>query len=714
MDSGRKKIAFKWRQTAVTSPVYLKDKDAGLSAPSCWDTAPNEDSGALHLSGSPGPDGLGELSLDTPKRKAKVLHENVPNLDTVKLRKLSRRNSENLASELSCQEKPMDNSYKQMEFPESQEVSPPPSHSFVLKKKDRTPEEGSKAIYRMALLAAIGSTTARHSSTKILQSLSCVSSPVRTEVPSSASLDRTAVNINCSSTKTENKSEDNSNDQEDQSSSLWVFEDTEAQSYHSEPKTDGKSVVLKEDSPKRFVDLASQDKSFDAGSKPDAEDCDFSLPDLEYIPDSLSCFVTHQKGGQQSSGNTQGATTSSLTFLSTNENTGVIHKALGDTEMPLSLSQRGDVFVTFKQSHSPNTGPAKASTIETGNFCSSDIMVHVSDPFALPPLSDGGVFNRCSNTTTRRRSDTDASMRSTRCSFSHVSTSKRRLSVGAEPIRSSYPYLDSQAGFIDAHCHLDMLYGKLGFCGTFSNFQRLYQSSFPSEFRGCITNFCNPGVMVKEALWEGLLGEDMVWGAFGCHPHFAKDYSSVQEHNILMAMRHPKAVAFGEMGLDYSHKNSTEVSRQKGVFEQQLRLAVAMQKPLVIHCRDADDDLLAIMRKCVPREHKIHRHCFTNSYSVIEPFLAEFPNLYVGFTALITYFRATEARDAVRKIPLNRIVLETDAPYFLPRQVSKDVCRFSHPGMGIHTLQELSLLKGEDMDTVLATIRNNTTQLYGV
>uniref|UniRef100_A0A8C6UMC3 Uncharacterized protein n=1 Tax=Neogobius melanostomus TaxID=47308 RepID=A0A8C6UMC3_9GOBI len=108
------------------------------------------------------------------------------------------------------------------------------------------------------------------------------------------------------------------------------------------------------------------------------------------------------------------------------------------------------------------------------------------------------------------------------------------------------------------------------------------------------------------------------------------------------------------------------------------------------------------MKKCVPRDYKIHRHCFTNDYPVIEPFLEEFPNLYVGFTSLITYSSATEARDS------------TDAPYFLPRQVSKNVCRFSHPGMGIHTLQEISLLKGEDMPTVLSTIRQNTLQLYGI
>lgn len=123
----------------------------------------------------------------------------------------------------------------------------------------------------------------------------------------------------------------------------------------------------------------------------------------------------------------------------------------------------------------------------------------------------------------------------------------------------------SDVGFIDTHCHIDMLYGKLRYRGSFSSFRSQYHSSFPAEFQGCITDFCNPGIMEKEALWEGLLTEDMVWGAFGCHPHFAKEYSKVHEGNILTAMRHPKAVAFGEMGLDYSHKNSTNTQRQKEV-----------------------------------------------------------------------------------------------------------------------------------------------------
>ncbi|KAM9362258.1 putative deoxyribonuclease TATDN2 [Symphorus nematophorus] len=703
MDSGRKKVVINWRRTAATSPAHHLGRGTSPSTPSRWNMSPNEDSNSLPLSDSPGPDGLGELSLDTPKRKAEVLNESMPSVGKAKLRKLSRMNNENfLASE-----KLKDNSSKHSEATESQQV--PPSHSFIFKKKERTPEEGSRAICRMALIAAIDSTRGGCSTTNEPRT----PSPVTTEVPNPALLDR-KVNINCSLTELENTSEDNSTFQENQLSPVWAFEGTEAQDDPYEPNADGRSVVLTgADSPKRFVaqdsvfaEVNSQEQLFATEDEVEAEDCDSSLPGLEYISDP--CFTTHQGGSQHwqsPSVNTQGTPTSPHTFSSTDETT-------GDTEVPFSPSQR-KVFVSFKEPHLPNISPSQLSRGDAENFCSSNITPRVLDPFALPLHSNREILNPRLNST-RRQTYAGSSMRHPPYPPTYSGTHTRRLSMGEKPLWTSYPYLDTQGGFIDTHCHLDMLYGKLGFSGTFSSFRLLYRNSFPSAFRGCIANFCNPRVMVKEALWEGLLAEDMVWGAFGCHPHFAKDYSNVHQRDILMAMRHPKAVAFGEMGLDYSHKNSTDKPRQKQVFERQLRLAVAMQKPLVIHCRDADDDLLEIMKKCVPREYKIHRHCFTNSYPVIEPFLTEFPNMYVGFTALITYSKATEARDAVRQIPLNRIVLETDAPYFLPRRVHKDVCQFSHPGMGIHTLEELSLLKGEDMDTVLTTIRNNTTQLYGI
>lgn len=277
MDSSREKVTFRWKRTAVTSPTPLQRRDAGSYTPSRWNMSPDGDSKTLPLSDSPGSEGLRELSLDTPKRKAEELGENTPSLGKVKLRKLSKRNYETITMSkvnlyckscfahclkcaVSCiqfceeisylsvplhcnhQEKSMGSSFKQLDEPtENQDVSPPPSHSFILKKKERTPEEGSKAIYRMAVIAALGGTNARRSSPNIPRtdadnlSLPLVSSPDKTDVPSPVSLDRTVINIDKSNM---NKSKDNSTVQEDQWSPPRVFEDLEAQGDNSEPKAD--------------------------------------------------------------------------------------------------------------------------------------------------------------------------------------------------------------------------------------------------------------------------------------------------------------------------------------------------------------------------------------------------------------------------------------------------------------------------------------------
>ncbi|XP_053576747.1 putative deoxyribonuclease TATDN2 [Bombina bombina] len=270
-----------------------------------------------------------------------------------------------------------------------------------------------------------------------------------------------------------------------------------------------------------------------------------------------------------------------------------------------------------------------------------------------------------------------------------------------------------QEGFIDTHCHLDMLFSKLSFRSSFAELRDNYSSTFPREFQGCIADFCDPGTLDNNQ-WEHLLGEDMVWGAFGCHPHFAQYYDSRKQDAIMNAMRHPKAIAYGEMGLDYSHKCSTTIPMQHTVFEKQLKLAVALGKPLVIHCRNADEDLFQILKKLVPYDYKMHRHCFTGNYNQIEPFLKEFPNMSVGFTALLTYPSAEDAREAMRQIPLERLIVETDAPFFLPKQVPKSFCKFAHPGVAIHTIQEMAKQKNLTLASVLSALRQNTKQLYNV
>ncbi|XP_061894294.1 putative deoxyribonuclease TATDN2 isoform X1 [Entelurus aequoreus] len=620
------------------------------SMPSAGKRLPGE---ALALSDSPGSAGFAELSLDTPKRKAEVICDAVPSHSKVELRKRSRMTFESLKDSTESHASPL---------------------PLDMKKKVRTAEDGMKAIYKRALTAAFGST---HTPTKSANTDRLSLTPVKTEA--------------CSPTTLENKSEDTQDNPDELSPCRLV---TVSVGLKEDTKTPAGilSAALKEE-PNTTQQSISHDRQDDVSPEPQAEDwSDTSLRSLEDVPDYLSCCVSPAND----SSNGCHPLSPPLNYCSGPSTSTLDMRDLFHTP------QR-TVLVSGKQQKS--TSPSAA--VVDGKTARSPSVIDLADPFALPRRSNSTGRNA------RRQSYAGSSIHSPPLSVLHGSNLKRRLSLREpEPTRTRYPY--GAYGFIDTHCHLDMLYAKLRFRGSFGSFQSKYRSSFPAEFHGCIADFCNPRIMAQDALWEGLLAEDKVWGAFGCHPHFAEEYCDAHERSILKAMGHPKAVAFGEMGLDYSHKNTACYDVQKKVFGLQLQWAVAMQKPIVIHCRDADDDLMVIMKKYVPRDYKIHRHCFTNSYPVIEPFLEDFPNLYVGFTALITYPSAFLARDAACKVPLNRIVLETDAPYFLPRTVRKDLCKFAHPGMGIHTLQELSFLRGDDMPTVLATIRNNTTLLYGI
>ncbi|RVE73234.1 hypothetical protein OJAV_G00048730 [Oryzias javanicus] len=643
MDRDRKKVSFKWLlSAAATPPSQLQRKSPAAKTPSPWKTQKKEESSILRQSDSPGSESFGALSLDTPKRKAEVLHES--EVSSIK-QKLFRDDSQIFpASE------DMNSSSEEI-----QQVPTTPGHSSILKKMERTPEEGSKAICRKALIAALGTRSEPSAENTPRSETEAEPSPLPSS-PAEAEMLREVEDGGCRSHE----------EFEDQRFPLRESDDRETQNYNSEPKAEtGDFVFIPQDNKQ------GQD----------------SAVSLEFSPEPSFGFTSDLRSPRD--------------------------------QTPVASAPKEDVSGTVHTSEDAGTPSSQTNSFSSPSRAGSQSFPSSfkslwPDPFALPLKSKAGASSPSLSFALRPRySDCGPSVRSPPSPVPHSLSIPRRLSLGSNRLwTGSSP--GRQETFIDTHCHLDMLYGKLGFRGTFSSFRKKYRSSFAPEFRGCIADFCNPDIMVKEALWEHLLAEDMVWGAFGCHPHFARRYSAFQENSILMAMRHPKAVAFGEMGLDYSYKNSTDVSQQKKVFERQLRLAVTMQKPLLIHCRDADTDLLEIMKKCVPRDYKIHRHCFTNSFPVIEPFLTEFPNLYVGFTALITYNRAKEVRNAVRQVPLNRIVLETDAPYFLPRQVGKSVCQFSHPGMGIHILEELSWLKGEDMATVLGTVRKNTTELYGI
>ncbi|XP_013787459.1 uncharacterized protein LOC106471410 [Limulus polyphemus] len=280
----------------------------------------------------------------------------------------------------------------------------------------------------------------------------------------------------------------------------------------------------------------------------------------------------------------------------------------------------------------------------------------------------------------------------------------------SETLMSLEPRID----VIDTHCHLDFLFQRSGFKGTYAEYQSVNKDTYPICYGGCITNFCDPSTFGMPTLWQDVLKDDKIWTAFGCHPRMAEQYNPEIEMHLIGALRHDRVVALGEVGLDYSPKNSCERKIQRSTLRKQLKIAVDRHIPVVIHSRDADTDCIKILKEEVPYDHFIHRQCFTGDWNEARMWLNTFPNLYLGLTALVTYPSAVDIHEVARKVPLDRLLIETDAPYFLPRLAPPEMM-WSHPGLVIHVAAQIAELRPTtSLNDVLEIVRKNTRRIYGI
>ncbi|KAF8811421.1 Metallo-dependent hydrolase [Phlegmacium glaucopus] len=228
----------------------------------------------------------------------------------------------------------------------------------------------------------------------------------------------------------------------------------------------------------------------------------------------------------------------------------------------------------------------------------------------------------------------------------------------------------------------------------------------------------------RQTLWGGL----EYWFVIGVHPHDAKSYNDKVEKDILEAIAHPRCVGWGEMGLDYHYDNSPRDIQQR-VFVRQLRQAVKLAKPLTIHTREADEDTLRILKEEVPKDHRIHIHCFTDTPEFAKQLLDHFQNLYIGITGVMTYTSNTNTSTVIRDMaaaepdkPL-RILLETDAPYMVPANLYESIPAIKgkklpicHTAMVPWTAAFVADVAGErwDADKVMVDARENARKMYGV
>lgn len=193
--------------------------------------------------------------------------------------------------------------------------------------------------------------------------------------------------------------------------------------------------------------------------------------------------------------------------------------------------------------------------------------------------------------------------------------------------------------------------------------------------------------------------------SLGIHPHHASMYSEDLEHLLQQHWQLPNVIAVGEIGLDFFYNYSPAVV-QTDILKRQLRLSLKNQKPVVIHCRDAYPELAKILRSESDRWSGMI-HCFTGNSEEVELFLEL--GFHISFSGIVTFRSAGALQEAARVVPLDRILIETDAPYLAP--VPKRG-KTNEPSFVVHTGGFLANLKGLTNEDFAEVVLENFGRLF--
>ncbi len=250
---------------------------------------------------------------------------------------------------------------------------------------------------------------------------------------------------------------------------------------------------------------------------------------------------------------------------------------------------------------------------------------------------------------------------------------------------------------IETHCHLDYL-----------DPEQLSETLAISRDVGIeriITIAVSPGNL--DRVLELTRQDSCIWGTQGIHPHEAGHYTEETGQIIRERMSDVRILAVGEIGLDYYYDHADRAV-QRRVFESQLQIAVDLDKPVVIHTREADDDTRAILENfsgLLPRMGVIHS--FTSSLSLAEYCLAE--GFMLGFNGIATFNRADNVHEAIAATPSEQLLLETDAPYLTPVPYRG---RPNAPFYLPFIAECVAELKDMDVEALLRQAYDNSTALF--
>jgi TatD DNase family protein len=199
-----------------------------------------------------------------------------------------------------------------------------------------------------------------------------------------------------------------------------------------------------------------------------------------------------------------------------------------------------------------------------------------------------------------------------------------------------------------------------------------------------------------------------VYAAVGVHPHDASASSDDRIAELRDLAASPKVVAIGESGLDFHYMHSPQLTQEESL-RRHLALATELGKPIVIHCRDAEERLAAIVRETGMPPLGGVIHCFTGNAASAREFLAL--GFYISFSGILTFRNAGQLLEAARLVPANRLMVETDAPYLAPEPYRG---RRNEPAYVIRTLEVLAGLRGMAIEAAAEATAENARRLFAL
>lgn len=252
--------------------------------------------------------------------------------------------------------------------------------------------------------------------------------------------------------------------------------------------------------------------------------------------------------------------------------------------------------------------------------------------------------------------------------------------------------------FVDSHCHID-----------FPELASQLDDVLAAMTNNRVTHALCISVNLDDLPRVLQIAEryDNVYASVGVHPDYEDTPEPSLEDLVELAQR-PKVVGIGETGLDY-YRLTGDLEWQRARFRTHIRAARACGKPLIIHTRSAAADTLAIMREEGAGDAGGVMHCFTETWDVAEAALAL--GFFISFSGIVTFKNARELKEVARRVPLDRMLIETDSPYLAP---VPNRGKLNQPAYVRHVAEEIATLRGMSVEDVGRATSSNFFRLFGV